>query len=171
MGLGDAFGGDGGKGHKYSAHSDAPSRPSGGKTDRPGMHDNSDAVQLDIDESLMRTGPDGLTESGEWAVMGRVCFETCAWSGQRARLSVLSHGRISAICPGLQAKSARSSSESTLCSSRPDLLLPCAPPTLVPAEAQVRLAEYGRNELEEKANPKWKILLKHCAYALNGCSV
>lgn len=32
------------------------------------------------------------------------------------------------------------------------------------AEAQVRLAEFGRNELEEKANPKWKLLLKHCAF-------
>lgn len=67
MGLGDAFGqpGAGKGGHGGYSHAEESSGH-GGKKDRPGMHDNSDAVQLDIDESLMRTGPDGLSESGAW---------------------------------------------------------------------------------------------------------
>ena len=38
--------------------------------------------------------------------------------------------------------------------------LPAAPPPLTPTEAAALLAEWGRNELEEKSTPKWLIFLK-----------
>jgi hypothetical protein len=37
---------------------------------------------------------------------------------------------------------------------------PSKPPSHAPAEAERLLAEWGRNELEEKSTPKWLVYLK-----------